>query len=193
MSAIDVRSLAAVVAEPWRNGGGVTRPLATNGNQWRVSVAEVERDGPYSRFDGITRVSLVLRGNGVVLRHGASAIQLDPYKAIEYDGGTAWDASLVDGPVTALNVMTAVGRYRAALNAIVEAMIAPPGCAAIVIAYDSGCRYSEPDTSTAGIVEAGYFMVVGRVNRPLRLEPVVHGAKPPVIATIEPTAAGIID
>ncbi len=190
MSAIDVRALASVLAEPWRNGGGITRTLATNGTRWRVSVAQVERNGPYSRFDGITRVSYVLRGNGVTLRHGASVIRLEPFKALEYDGDTAWDATLVDGPVTALNIMTESGRYRTTLDAIVVATIVPPGCAAIAIAFDSGLRYSEEGTPQAGTVEPGQFMIVSSVDRPLRLEPHDRGAKPPIIVTVKPRTAG---
>ena len=189
MSAIDVRPLSSVPAEPWRNGGGITRTLATNGTQWRVSVAQIERDGPYSQFDGITRVSFILRGNGVTLRDGSSVARLEPFKAVEYDGGKEWNASLVDGPVTALTVMTVAGRYRTTLDAIVAATIVPPGRAAIVIALDSGLRYSEPGTSRAGIVEPGQFMVVSSVDRTLRLEPDDRGAKPATIVTIRPATA----
>lgn len=193
MSAIDVRRLSSVPAEPWRNGGGVTRTLATNGTQWRISVAQVERDGPYSRFDGIARVSFVLRGNGVMLRHGSSVARLAPFKAVEYDGGKEWNASLVDGPVTALNIMTVAGRYRTTINALAAATIVPPGRVAIVIALDSGLRYSEPGTSGAGIVEPGEFMVVSSVDRTLRLEPDARGAKPPTIVTIRSAMTGTTD
>lgn len=189
MSAIDVRALSSIPVEPWRNGGGVTQTLATHGAEWRVSVAQVERDGPYSRFDGIERVSFLLRGKGVSLRHGASVIRLAPLTAVEYDGGTAWDATLVDGPVTALNVMTAAGRYRTTVNPIAAATIVPPGCAAIVIALDSACRYSEPDIGTDGAIAPGQFMIASGVDRPLRVEPVHHGASPPIIVTIEAATA----
>jgi hypothetical protein len=189
MSAIDVRMLSSIPVESWRNGGGVTQTLATHKAEWRVSVAQVERDGPYSRFDSIARVSFLLRGNGVTLRHGASVIRLAPLTAVEYDGGTEWDATLVDGPVTALNVMTAAGRFRTAVNPIVVATIVPPGCAAILIALDSACRYCEPGTSTDGTIEPGQFMIVSSVDRPLRVEPARHGATPPVIVTIEPATA----
>ncbi|MEX3955478.1 HutD family protein [Trinickia sp. EG282A] len=189
MSAIDVRALSSVPVEPWRNGGGVTQTLATHGTEWRVSVAQVERDGPYSRFDSIARVSFLLRGKGVTLRHRASVIRLAPLTAVEYDGGTEWDATLVDGPVTALNIMTAAGRYRTTVNPIVVATIVPPGCAAIVIALDSACRYSEPDIGTDGSIQPGQFMIVISVDRPLRVEPAHHGAAPPLIVTIEPVPA----
>ena len=193
MSAIDIRSLSSVPAEPWRNGGGVTRTLAANKTEWRVSVAQVERDGPYSRFDGVTRVSFVLRGRGVTLRDGASVVRLLPFAAAQYDGGSQWNATLVDGPVSALNVMTAAGRYRTTVNTVVVATLVPPRCAAIVIALDSRCRYSETDTRNAGTIEAGQFLVLASVERPVRLEPVDDAGKPPIVVTITPATSGTTD
>jgi environmental stress-induced protein Ves len=41
---------------PWKNGGGVTRELLAwpGGGDWqvRISVAEIEADGPFSSFPG---------------------------------------------------------------------------------------------------------------------------------------------
>ena len=65
----------ALPPEPWKNGGGVTRTLAADKDaaesaaaRWRVSIADITRDGLYSRFAGDDRVSVVLSGAGVVLR-----------------------------------------------------------------------------------------------------------------------------
>jgi len=67
-------SLADVPPSPWKNGGGVTRELAVWPNPqdwlWRMSVAEVASDGPFSRFDGIDRWFAVLSGAGVRLDMG---------------------------------------------------------------------------------------------------------------------------
>ncbi|MDG0024359.1 HutD family protein [Trinickia sp. Y13] len=201
MSAIEIRSLSSVPVEPWRNGGGVTQTLAASGNAWRVSVAQVERDGPYSRFDGVARISFVLGGNGVMLVDGASIVRLLPFTAVEYDGGAAWNASLVDGPVTALNVMTETGRCRAKVAAVVDTLSVSPGCTAIVIALDSECSYRGAwDTKAFGTLAPGQFMVACEVDRALLLAPATYApaarqwARPPVLVTIEPaTAPGAID
>ena len=67
----NVVRLADVAATPWRNGGGVTRELVAwppQGEwQWRMSVAEVESSGPFSRFEGVQRWFAVLSGEGVAL------------------------------------------------------------------------------------------------------------------------------
>ena len=56
---------------PWRNGGGRTRELLAwpTPESWsvRVSVAEIEADGPFSQLPGIDRCFAVLAGAGVVL------------------------------------------------------------------------------------------------------------------------------
>jgi environmental stress-induced protein Ves len=199
MSAIDVRPIASVPIEPWRNGGGITKTLATGNSQWRISLAEIERDGPYSRFEGISRTSLVLRGGGVTLRNDNAVVQLKPFEAIEYDGDAAWKASLIEGPVTALNVMSARGRYRTQVRAIMDSMIVRPNCAAVVIALDSRCTFSEPGTHLAGNVEPGQVLVINDVTRPLRLAPTKAAAatrermKLAVLVTIEPSSIRIND
>ena len=70
-------SLADVPPSPWKNGGGVTHelvawPSASNW-LWRMSVAEVESSGPFSRFEGVQRWFVVLSGAGVQLNIGAEA------------------------------------------------------------------------------------------------------------------------
>lgn len=194
MSAIDIRAIASIPFEPWRNGAGVTRTFATQDNAWRVSMAEIERDGPYSRFAGVSRTSLVLRGGGVTLRHDASVVMLKPFEAVEYDGDKAWMASLVTGPVTALNVMSTNGRYRTRVRALVDTIIVQPDCAVIVVAAGSGCSFSEPGTMTCGDIAPGHVLVARHLSRPLRLVPGDHaiGAQGlnglPVLVTIESVA-----
>lgn len=199
MSVIEVRPLASVPPEPWRNGGGITRTLATSGSQWRVSLAEIERDGPYSRFEGISRTSLILRGAGVILRDDRAVVHLKPFEAVEYAGDVAWNASLVDGPVSALNVMSAQGRYRVRVRALADSIEVGVNCAAIVVALDGGCAFEELGTSTSGSIAAGQMLAIDDVTRPLRLTPTrsLH-AKPvrpalAVVVTIEPSGIRIND
>lgn len=54
-----------VAPQRWRNGGGVTRELLSRpaGNSWqvRVSVADIDADGPFSPFPGVERWFSVVR------------------------------------------------------------------------------------------------------------------------------------
>lgn len=56
------------VASPWKNGGGVTREVAAQpssalpGFDWRISIADIERPGPFSGYPGVDRTLAVLEG-----------------------------------------------------------------------------------------------------------------------------------
>jgi environmental stress-induced protein Ves len=60
---------------PWKNGGGTTTELfvaasAPDRFDWRVSIATVASDGPFSRFAGYDRHILCIEGEGFDLRGG---------------------------------------------------------------------------------------------------------------------------
>jgi uncharacterized protein len=187
MNDFDVRSLAALPREPWRNGGGVTRTLAACGDAWRVSLAEVERNGPYSRFAGMTRVSCVLRGQGVTLRDGDREVTLAPFEAVEYDGDAIWEARLTDGPVTALNVMSVRGRHAVHVSMVSEPALVRPACVALVLAFEGACRYGLADEGERQCLEAGEFLALANAALPLRIAPASPGARL-VLVTIEDAA-----
>ena len=80
-----------VPLQPWRNGGGVARDLLywpTSGAQadWhvRVSVARIDRDGPFSHYPGVQRCFSVLSGQGVQLeaRLGDEAAIRRPHQRV---------------------------------------------------------------------------------------------------------------
>ena len=109
--------LADVAATPWRNGGGLTRELVSGPAgadwQWRLSVAEVAADGPFSRFEGVTRWFSVLQGAGVVLNvatpqqaSAATEHRLTAHDApLCFDGAAATACRLIDGPTQDFNLM----------------------------------------------------------------------------------------
>ena len=94
----------------WRNGGGLTRELLAwpDARAWqvRVSVAEIERDGPFSAFPGVERWFVVLKGAGVTLDFAGRPVRLartDP--PLHFDGAAAPGCRLIDGPTRDLNLM----------------------------------------------------------------------------------------
>src|SRR5436190_13214648 len=108
-ASITVRT-AEVASQPWRNGGGVTRPLLVRprGDAWqlRVSVADVSANGPFSRFPGVQRWFAVLDGAGVVLTIGSTEHRLDTGSdAFSFRGDVAVRCRLVGGPTRDLNLM----------------------------------------------------------------------------------------
>ena len=99
-----------VAPQPWRNGGGRTRELLAwpEAEDWRlrISLADIESDGPFSAFPGVTRWFTVVQGQGVVLRFGGRTETLGAGSApLRFDGGSAPGCSLIDGPTRDLNLM----------------------------------------------------------------------------------------
>lgn len=95
-----------VAPTPWRNGGGRTRELLAwpHANDWkvRISVADIDKDGPFSAFPGVDRWFGVLSGKGVHLM-GRYLRQGDGILA--FRGEEAPDCVLIDGPTQDFNAM----------------------------------------------------------------------------------------
>ncbi len=101
-----------VPAQRWRNGGGVTRELLAwpSSEHWvlRLSVADIEQDGPFSSFPGVDRWFAVLSGHGVRLgteRRFVTATD-GPFR---FEGESAPSCELVEGPTRDLNLMVKRG------------------------------------------------------------------------------------
>lgn len=109
---------------PWKNGLGVTteiarRPVDGAGFDWRVSIARVDRDGPFSRFPGIDRILLVLDGDGLLLEHGdGGRTRLGPLEACAFPGDDETVGRLPGGPIRDFNVMVRRGVARARLEVV---------------------------------------------------------------------------
>lgn len=115
----------ALKATPWKNGGGVTREIAAypvgaslDTFVWRVSVADVDQPGPFSRFAGIDRTLVLLAGEGMRLveADGATQALTEPLAMARFDGATALEAQLVDGATRDFNLMVRRARARAELR-----------------------------------------------------------------------------
>lgn len=110
MTDLLVRRVDAMPLQPWKNGGGFSRELAA-GDGWRISLADVERDGPFSVYEGVTRHSVVVSGAGLRLRERDETVGLLPFVPAIYDGGRAWQATLRNGRAQVLNVMVDAARW----------------------------------------------------------------------------------
>jgi environmental stress-induced protein Ves len=95
----------------WANGGGWTTEIvaepSTDRWTWRLSVADVEVDGPFSLFPGIDRTIALLRGGGFALTIGDNDEHVidTPFRPFDFPGGEATSCRLIDGPVHDLNLM----------------------------------------------------------------------------------------
>ena len=117
----NVVSLADVAATRWRNGGGVTRELVAwpsqDDWQWRMSVAEIEASGPFSRFEGVQRWFAVLNGAGVALDiDGERHILTTESAPLAFDGAAPTDCQLLNGATQDFNLMVRGTGARAAVR-----------------------------------------------------------------------------
>lgn len=95
---------------PWKNGGGQTRELlrrpAAGDWQLRLSLADIDADGPFSAFPGVMRWFVVLQGEGVALRLIDGERLLRPGDApLCFDGAQAPGCRLLGGATRDLNLM----------------------------------------------------------------------------------------
>lgn len=104
--------------ERWRNGGGWTCAIASgriDGTavagvddwDWRLSIADIEADGPFSVFPGTDRVLVLLGGAGIVLAFAEGGRQrlIEPLARIAFAGERAVHCALVAGPTRDFNLM----------------------------------------------------------------------------------------
>ncbi|GAA5614811.1 protein Ves [Streptomyces platensis] len=113
-------------AMPWSNGGGVTREVAVHppgagwdAFAWRVSLADVTRDGPYSPLPGVRRILTVADGAGLELTVDGTTRRLtDRCHPFAFPGGAETGSRLLDGPVVNLNVMLREGRAAATVERV---------------------------------------------------------------------------
>ncbi len=97
-----------VAAQPWKNGGGSTRELARDGAdwRWRISLAEIASDGPFSAYPGVERWFAVVDGGGVELTLASVQQVLRPHGApVVFDGALAPVCRLLAEPTRDLNLM----------------------------------------------------------------------------------------
>ena len=108
-----------LVRVPWKNGGGTTAEVAVHppGSafddfDWRISMADVAGDGPFSRFPGIDRTLVLAQGCDLTLTiDGQSHRLAEPGDLLGFSGEAETLGSLGRGPVRDINIMSRRGRF----------------------------------------------------------------------------------
>jgi environmental stress-induced protein Ves len=98
----------------WKNDGGWTTEIArepkdsTDDFRWRVSIADIESDGPFSTFPGVTRELMLLSGNGIELDIDDAPPQrlTERFQRVRFDGEARVGCRLLAGPTRDFNAMT---------------------------------------------------------------------------------------
>lgn len=104
----------------WKNDGGWTTelardPIGGDDFRWRVSIAEIESDGPFSTFPGVERDLILLDGEGIELDiEGTAAPRLTQrFERVHFAGEARVDCRLIAGPTRDFNVMARRDAVRA--------------------------------------------------------------------------------
>lgn len=164
--------------ERWRNRLGWTREILRQPDggewDWRLSVAEIEVDVPFSAFAGVERCFVLLHGEGLRL-HLQDAAGDDasatvhavepPHGRCRFAGERDVRAELVSGPVHAFNLMWRRARVEADLwhRPLVGSMVlfAEPGeCWAVFLlgghaALSDGRMQLHLAAQDTALIEAG--------------------------------------
>lgn len=106
--------LADCPPRPWKNGLGRTRDIAVQppsagGDDflWRVSIAEVDRAVPFSRFPGVDRQIVLLDGTGFTMTlddrdtHALTTL----FAPFAFPGEARVEVTLADGATRDFNLM----------------------------------------------------------------------------------------
>jgi uncharacterized protein len=127
---------------PWKNGGGETTEIAVfpegaglSDFDWRISMARVDGDGPFSLFPDIERTLAILEGAGIVLDvEGHAPIRLtidsEPH-AFPADAPTS--ATLIDGSILDFNVMSRRGKLAHVVRRCGTAKVSSEGALRLVL------------------------------------------------------------
>ena len=107
------------LVQRWKNGGGKTTEIAKRLDAeagadfiWRLSIAEIKQNGPFSVFPRIDRTLMLISGEGIELTFGDDGITHridDLYSCLTFDGGLPAICKLIDGETTDFNIMTRQG------------------------------------------------------------------------------------
>lgn len=151
-----------LVATPWANNGGITREIAAqhddDGLLWRISLADVRSEGPFSPFHGLHRVLTVVNGKGMMLECADAPMVAAPLTPVSFAGDLPVTGQLPRGPVRNLNLIFRRDRISASVTARSgPGEIAPLGEPALVFLVSGtariGARDLAPLTSVIGASE----------------------------------------
>lgn len=118
---MEIIRFAELRSEPWRNGGGVARELASHPQaasaqdgawDWRVSIAELTKAADFSPFPGMERVLTVIEGELLLLTVDGAEHPLEKYRPFRFSGEAAAHGALPTGDIRNLNVITRTDAFK---------------------------------------------------------------------------------
>ena len=159
---------------PWKNGKGETTELAINENgtlddfDWRLSIAKVTEDGEFSNFEGYTRNLVLIKGNGIELKHNELTVDcLNELLAIAtYDGGNCTSGFLNSGPISDLNLIVKSAKYRSSVETYtnIQTVILKPNHICLIYPLNSDLLISSRTNELKLNLPAGHLAQIEAQN-----------------------------
>jgi environmental stress-induced protein Ves len=155
---------AGLQPAPWKNGGGSTTEIAIapvgatlDKFDWRISLATIAANGPFSVFPGVDRTLALVDGAGVQLDIGAEGrfVLSEDDPIVEFAGESPVMAALTLGPTTDFNVMTDRSRCHHRLGRRVlsgPSEFAPRGDVTILFLVEGDTLAVSSDSERIGLV-----------------------------------------
>jgi environmental stress-induced protein Ves len=109
MSALRLLDASALRTQAWANGAGTTTLIASEPDddqwQWRLSIAEIAQEAPFSSFPATRRVFVPLDAPIQLRFDDTRTTSLLRLAVTRFDGADAPYALLPEGPTRAFNLM----------------------------------------------------------------------------------------
>lgn len=152
---------------PWKNGVGSTTEIAISPERdrlddfdWRVSMAQVSTDGAFSSFPGIDRTLLILEGEGIMLNVGDRTLYVDRHSLQSFPGDQPTSATLTNGPVVDLNIMSRRGivqHHVRRIKVLSPQVFSTSSC--MLLFVEHGVITARSDANTETLVERDTLLI----------------------------------
>lgn len=101
----------------WANGRGVSYEVVRESDDsgewlWRVAIAPISEDGPFSVLNEVHRELTLVEGEGLILTIDGNMVECRRGEVVDFSGDAHTHAALTRGTVVDLNVMSRVGHER---------------------------------------------------------------------------------
>ena len=192
--AMHLFDLSTTPRMPWKNGGGSTQEIACwppgadmNSFEWRVSLATVDRPGPFSVFPGIDRQIMLLGGDGLHLRGPGWAHRLgQAWQPFAFAGDDAVESDLLGGASQDFNLMQRRGLWHGPLRVVGDAQRPGSTPAGLCMVLRGAWRWEGQGEVPRVLVPGQGLWWAGEAAAPGRLAPVAGDGVPdaPALAWI---------
>lgn len=163
----------------WKNRGGQTRELmcwppgaSMASFRWRLSVAKIASDGPFSSFPGYDRSLVLLSGAGMDLAFAERTQRVDPeHSRVDFAGEADLHCRLLAGPTSDFNLMVARGEVASLSDYAVsgDCTLAAAAGEWIALYLCSGEVQTEQGPMRAGDLLYGSALTLRGAGKALRL------------------------